>query len=711
MAAVPGSQPPEEPTLAHPGRFPDSEETLAAVSGLSAMTELLGASAAESLNRRYEVFREIARGAFGAVVHARDRALDREVALKFLLFDIQSQPGVLDRFLKEARAAARVKHPNLVTLYDIFEGDSGGNKPFLSMEFIDGISLADLVRREGALPVWQARRFIYQAALGLQHIYENGLVHRDIKPANLMVTARDEVVKILDLGIARLTPRQVPGGDPNRPEPPAPEPPPEGARYAIRVPAPPGGQSTVGPQSDLQKVQLDDDPDHLISGTPGYMAPEQWQTSRVDIRADIYSLGCTFYVLLTGHPPFDALSVDALMQRHFKDEPPPIEDLCPDVSRALGAIIRKMLAKRPEDRYQTPAELIRALDRLSQPPPPPAPGTVTTADQFANVLKAERLLTAKQLDALDTELLPRFPEVHPFAQELTRRGWLTGFQVDEILKGAGKELALGGYVLTDLLGEGSFGRVYRARQLLQNREVALKVIRPDLTKDPVAVGRFRREIRAASLLAHSNIASVFTADEEGGKLYLVMELCPGENLEAVVRSRHPVPWKEVCAWVAQVAAGLQHIYEKGLIHRDIKPSNLMLTPAGVKILDLGLARVVSTDASLSSANLTGGAVVGTPHYISPEQAHGETDIDIRSDLYNLGGTMYHLLAGQPPYHGQSSAKVFISQIMTAPRPITEHRKDVPAEVAAIVHKLLAKAPAERFQKPAELLDALKQLPE
>ena len=608
--------------------------------------------------------------------------------------------------LREARAAARLKHPNLVTLYDVVEGDP----PFLSMEFIDGLSLAQLSDRDGPMVVWQARDIVRQIAIGLQHIYENGLVHRDIKPANVMITARDQAVKILDLGIARLTPRQTVNASGQQTD--------ADVEPLPAIPAPevgvvPGRElHAVGPSSGLQDIHLGDDlaADGNIIGTPICMSPEQALGRVADIRADIYSLGCTFYKLLTGHFPFSGDTQFGILFAHCHDEPQPVQSLRSEVPRELANIVHKMLAKRPEDRYQTPSELIRALDRFANPQPPPTPGTITTADQFANVLKVERLLTPKQLDALDTDVLPSIPDLSPFAAELTRRGWLTAFQVDEILKGQGKNLAVGGYVLTEQLGQGAFGRVYKAKQLLQGKEVAIKVIRPDLTKDEGAVARFRREIRLASALAHPNVATVFTADEENGQLYMVMELCAGENLDAVVQARHPIPCNEVCDWVAQAAAGLQHVYEKGLIHRDIKPANLMITPTGVKILDLGLARVVSTDAAMSSANLTGGGVVGTPHYISPEQANGETDIDIRSDLYNLGGAMYHMLAGQPPYHGQNSAKVFISQIMHPPKPITDHRPDVPAEVAAVVHKLLAKAPADRYQTPAELLDALNQLP-
>ncbi len=659
----------------------------------------------DSLDRRYEILRLIGRGGMGSVVHARDRSLDREVALKVIHGHFGDQSESFNLFLREARAAARMKHPNLVILYDIFEGDAGNRRPFLSMEFIEGISLHELVNRDGPLPVWQAREFVRQAAIGLQHIHENGLVHRDIKPANLMVTARDHVLKILDLGIALLTPRNL------RSVSPVPMPPSVTPTPAPVPPAPPTAPApaVVGPQSGLHSIQVANDLTGGIVGTPLYMSPEQWHSSQVDTRADIYSLGCTFYVLLTGSPPFPSDDLHRLRHGHLHDDPPPIEDLRPDVPRALAAVIRKMLAKSPLERYQTPDEFIRALDRSSQPPPPPTPGALTTADQFTNVLKNERLLTAKQLDAIDTELLPKFPDLSTFAAELVARGWLTAFQMDEILKGRGKELAVGGYVLRDKLGEGGFGIVYTARQLLQNRDVAIKVMRPEMSRNVEAIARFRREIRAASMLSHPNVATVFTADEEGDRLYLVMELCAGQNLEAVVKARHPVPAHEVCEWVRQTAAGLQHIHDKNLLHRDLKPSNLMLTPSGIKILDLGLTRMISTDAAGTSMNLTTFGI-GTPHYASPEMFQNAPNIDGRSDLYNLGATMYHLLAGCQPFYQEPAPLLVVAHLMKLPPPITGHRPDVPAGVAAVVHKLMAKSPADRYQTPAELLAAIDALP-
>src|SRR5262249_11388770 len=224
------------------------------------------------------------------------------------------------RFYQEIRAAAQLHHPNIVLAYDA--GQAGGTHYF-AMEYVEGRTLAQLVATSGPLPVTQACEYVRQAALGLQHAHERGLVHRDIKPSNLLVTkARGSppggLVKVMDLGLARL----------NRP-----------------------GDGDPGLTRDEQ-----------IMGTPDYLAPEQAMNSRgVDGRADLYSLGCTFYYLLTGQPPFRSTSLTELLLRHQMDEAVPLEQLRGDVRAGVRAIVRKLMAKRAEDRFQTAQALLEAL--------------------------------------------------------------------------------------------------------------------------------------------------------------------------------------------------------------------------------------------------------------------------------------------------------------------------------------------------------------
>ncbi len=282
------------------------------------------------------------------------------------------------------------------------------------------------------------------------------------------------------------------------------------------------------------------------------------------------------------------------------------------------------------------------------------------------------------------------------------------------------------YEVAELIGRGGMGDVYKAQHKLMNRPVALKVIKPELVQNESAVRRFHREVQAAARLHHGNIVAAYDAEQAGHLHFLVMEFVDGVDLDQVVRQRGALPVELACDYIRQAAAGLQHAHELGMVHRDIKPHNLMVTASGeVKILDFGLASFVSElateeliDANDSSTQepaaprhtleqLTQmGTMMGTPDYIAPEQAVNAHTADIRADIYSLGCAFYTLLAGRSPF-GQGSVldKIKAHAEQTAP-PLADFRNDVPAEVEAILRKMIAKDPAERFQTPAEVVAAL-----
>jgi putative intracellular protease/amidase len=227
----------------------------------------------------------------------------------------------VQRFLREAMTAAKLNHPNIVVAHD---AEQVGDLFFLVMEYVEGISLDRLVRKQGPLPVEQACYFARQAALGLQHAHEKGMVHRDIKPQNLMVT-RKGLVKVLDFGLARLAQEAQ-----------------EGRRHI----------TTVG----------------TVVGTPDYIAPEQVSDSRtVDIRADVYSLGCTLYFLLAGQPPFPEGSALEKALSHLESPPKPLPQLRPEVPADLMPILDRMMAKSPDARYPTPGDSAQALAPFAHP--------------------------------------------------------------------------------------------------------------------------------------------------------------------------------------------------------------------------------------------------------------------------------------------------------------------------------------------------------
>jgi serine/threonine protein kinase/putative intracellular protease/amidase len=272
-------------------------------------------------------------GGMGAVYKAEHRILERTVALKVINREfLKGHAQAVERFRLEVKAAGKLGHPNIVQAHD---AGQAGDLHFLVMEYVEGISLARLVEKKGPLSVGHACHFIRQAALGLQHAFEKGMVHRDIKPQNLMLTRKGQV-KVLDFGLARFASEQQ-----------------------LKVAEPQG--LPMPPEVDDSGTAPLTTPG-LVLGTPDYIAPEQARCpSEADIRADIYSLGCTLYYLLTGRPPFaDSTAFEKLLA-HMQAEPVPLTERRPDVPPDLAAVVIQMMAKEPGHRFQTPAEVARAL--------------------------------------------------------------------------------------------------------------------------------------------------------------------------------------------------------------------------------------------------------------------------------------------------------------------------------------------------------------
>jgi len=253
------------------------------------------------------------------------------------------------------------------------------------------------------------------------------------------------------------------------------------------------------------------------------------------------------------------------------------------------------------------------------------------------------------------------------------------------------------------------GTVYRALHTRLQRLVALKTLAPTRTDNPQALQRFRREMEALGRLDHPNVIRATDASEADGCYFLVMELVEGVDLAQLLRRLGPLGLADACEVARQTAEGLEYIHRRNLVHRDIKPSNLLLAPGGlVKVLDLGLARLMPLDRGLEPMTASG-QVMGTADYMAPEQGQGSRCVDIRSDLYSLGCTLYALLAGQPPFatlaHGSFYAKVK-AHIEEPIPPLQQLRSDLPPELLPVLSRLLAKEPEQRYQTPAEAARAL-----
>lgn len=264
---------------------------------------------------------------------------------------------------------------------------------------------------------------------------------------------------------------------------------------------------------------------------------------------------------------------------------------------------------------------------------------------------------------------------------------------------------LGGYQLARRLGSGAMADVYLAEQTSLGRNVAVKVLRADTLRHPAAVERFEQEARAAAALVHGNIVQVHEVACVDGVHFLAEEYVAGPTLRAWLAARGPLDPRQALAVLAQVGSALVRAAQQGMVHRDIKPENLLVTPAGdVKVADFGLVRVLSEDSELTRDGMT----LGTPLYMSPEQAQGRP-VDARSDLYSLGATVYHLLAGRPPFAGASAIAVAMAHIKDPLPSLAAARPDLPAGLCEIVERLLAKQPDDRFASPQELLKAVGSL--
>lgn len=303
-------------------------------------------------------------------------------------------------------------------------------------------------------------------------------------------------------------------------------------------------------------------------------------------------------------------------------------------------------------------------------------------------------------------------DIAPFLQGLVRDGHLTHFQEKAIERQQIDSLCFGPYLILDILGRGGMSVIFRARHRHMDRLVALKVISPDIEKDPIAIQRFWREVRIIAQLDHPNIVKAFDAGDEGGKMYLAMELVRGVNCSQLVKDRGPLKPPLALKILGQAALGLDYAHTSGIVHRDVKPSNILISDKGmVKVLDLGLALLSApTSSAMPNTDLTRtGIVMGTVDYIAPEQARGRRDLDGRADIYSLGCTLFYLITGTRPYSGANPIEIIL-QHTTAPVPKFEAAGfTVPPPVQELLDRMMIKDPEQRLGSMPEVVAAITAL--
>ncbi len=327
---------------------------------------------------------------------------------------------------------------------------------------------------------------------------------------------------------------------------------------------------------------------------------------------------------------------------------------------------------------------------------------MTRLDDFAEDVVRSGLVSRSALERALHALVPTKGEdpAIVLAKVLIEEKLLTTYQAKKLLGGMTKGFFLGGHRIMRRLGQGGMGKVYLALSEPDGFKVAIKVLPPkQASEGGQALKRFRLEMDLSQWVKHRNLARTIDVGEEDGVYFMIMEYVPGDSLYNVIKEGGPLGVTDAAKLFLQITEGLNAAHEAGLIHRDIKPSNIMITPEGeAKILDLGLARVADQESPLTRKF----TILGTADYASPEQLSDASSADRRSDLYSLGCTLYFTLAGRAPFEGGDLVNKIYKHRMDDPPPLEKITRGVPSAFAAIVRKLMAKEPNDRYQSGAQL---------
>lgn len=530
------------------------------------------------------------------------------------------------------------------------------------------------------LPFEEALDYVEAAARGIDYLNrpdhgfgvgDGPIVHRNIKPANLVLVGG--AVQVGDCGLATVI--TASGRRPSR------------------------------------------------SGTVNYMAPELL-AGQPTVGTDQYALAVSYFKLRTGRLPYPEKS-GSKDGMHLEQVGPPDfgHSLVGDAERQ---VLQHATAREPDCRYATCTAFVKQLRRAIEQAQVITPrGDIAVAELVVGLPTLVPDVAFGDSDVHAVKLATTAPSPNTVAQQTTPE--TTAVQppgttpADTVTQNGGREqppidspdnafiramLARPEYTDIRRLGGGGMGSVYIAYQQLSRRHEVLKTIGHQHAGSTEVTARFRREIELTVRLRHPHIVQAYSAFDVSGALVLAMEYVDGIDLGRWVKDFGRMDIRSVGLCGYQTSLGLQYAHTNGLVHRDIKPSNLIRAAGGqsVKILDLGLAKVLhsNVEGSLTSSHNP----LGTPLYMAPEQSMNPSRVDIRADIYSLGCTLYYLLAGRAPFSGESTMDVLLAHHMKMPEPFDAIREDVPIELAAIVARMMAKKPDDRFQSPADAAAAL-----
>ncbi|MCP4656137.1 MAG: protein kinase [bacterium] len=589
----------------------------------------------------YRIVAALGAGGMGEVYRARDTELQRDVAVKILPEELARDTTAMSRFRREAQLLASVNHPNIATIHGFDEADG---VRFLVLELLEGQTLAERLKA-GPLPVAEALEVGGQIARALEAAHKRSVIHRDLKPANVMVSP-DGWVKVLDFGLAK----------------------------ALDVGSTPGDQgwSLSGSDSRLLTVTADQTVTGSLMGTVPYMSPEQVRRQKADRRSDVWAFGCLVFEILTGRRAFKGpTTIDTLSA--ILEHDPPWELLPAELGPAVRRLLVRCLQKDPERRLAAMADARITLGEALHPSPAPVAEEATPAASITTFVAGPNEVSSASLGL--------GPSTLSYLDTLDR------------------------YTVVERIAAGAYGEIYRAWDREEERDVALKVLRPELVADEQAREGLRREAQALSRLRHPNIAALFDFGSAEGIDFVATEYVAGTSLAARVADG-ALPETAVTHLGAQIATAVAEAHEAGILHRDIKTGNVLVTADGqAKLIDFGLA------------GATGGAVPHGPRreglsgplpYQAPEVLQGGEPTEA-SDVYSLGVVLYRMATGKWPFWGEDVQELSEAILSRPPRPPGELLRSLSPALEQLILKCLEKDPADRFPSAREVAVALRAL--
>jgi eukaryotic-like serine/threonine-protein kinase len=333
--------------------------------------------------------------------------------------------------------------------------------------------------------------------------------------------------------------------------------------------------------------------------------------------------------------------------------------------------------------------------------------TPSTIDAFLEVLGKSGLVEAERLRLFLQQNGGLSATPRKLAARMVAAGLLTQFQAEQILLGKHRGFSIGKYLVLERIGSGGHSNVYLGEHLVVKRRVAIKVLPTARSENPAALARFYREARAAGSLDHPNLVKAHDVDCDNGVHFLVMDYVDGSSLQQIVARFGPLSIERAAHYIRQTAQGLQAAHSAGLVHRDIKPANILLDRQGVvRVLDLGLARFFCDNQDPLTLKFESSNVLGTADYVAPEQALNSHEVDGRADIYSLGATFYFLLAGRPLFPEGKATQKLIWHQTRQPTPLRQLRREVPAELARVIERMIDKKRQRRYQTVAEVIEGL-----